>query len=375
MPSILLIEDNAGDVELIRKRLADVRGPPYAFTTVDTLEAGIAACREHPWDVVLLDLNLPDSGGLETIDAFRAALREPPVVVLTGTSDLDTAVEALRRGADDYVAKDDLSGELLARTIRYAIERRRGVLENARLLAEAVRAARARENLLQVVSHDLRNHVGTMSFGLQVVRQSLPPESGRVLDRVERASRAMRRLLEDLVDIAAIEQGVLAVNPQFTSARDLLEDARALLAPSVESKGITLSWGTLDPAVAVWADRERVLQVMSNLVGNAVKFTPAGGRITVTATPGDLEIAIAVEDTGPGIPEADRGRIFDRFFRGSRPSGHGAGLGLAIARALVQAHRGIITLDSQLGRGTTFRFTLPRGGPSTSVEPLDEGAR
>jgi signal transduction histidine kinase len=121
--------------------------------------------------------------------------------------------------------------------------------------------------------------------------------------------------------------------------------------------------------VKVWADRERVLQVLGNLVGNAVKFTPPGGRITVAAALEDDGIAITVADTGPGIPEEEHALLFDRFFRGSRPIGRGAGLGLAIARALVRAHGGRIWVKSQLGHGTTFGVVLPREAPPALPAP------
>jgi signal transduction histidine kinase len=235
-------------------------------------------------------------------------------------------------------------------------------MDNARLYEEAVLASRARENLLQVVSHDLRNHVSTMVVGLQILRRATPAERLRPLEAVERASGTMLRLLEDLVDIAAIEKGVLPVAPAPVEAALLLDEARALFAPAVENKGIEMRWERPPSGVQVLADRERVLQVLGNLIGNAAKFTPRGGRISVTGATSDTEITIAVADTGPGIPPEDQEHIFDRFFRGSRPSGHGAGLGLAIAHALVHAHAGKIGVDSTVGRGTTFWFTLPRTG-------------
>jgi signal transduction histidine kinase len=352
---VLVVEDNPGDVELVRKRLREARGTPVALAIAETLAEGLSIQRAQGSDVVLLDLNLPDAHGLETIDAFRAEFTDIPIVVLTGTADLDTAVEALRRGADDYIAKTDLSSDLLTRTVRYSLERRR-------MIVEARRAAHARENLLQVVSHDLRNQVNTIGLGLQITRNGVAPENMRRFEAIERATSTMRRLLEDLVDIAALEKGVLSIAPSLVDAHALFEEAKTMLAALVESKGLSLHWHS-DEETIVWADRERILQVLGNLVGNAVKFTPAGGAIRVTASADVREMMVRVSDTGPGIREADQAHVFNRFFRGSRPSGHGAGLGLAIAQGLVHAHGGRIGVESAEGRGATFFFSLPREPP------------
>jgi signal transduction histidine kinase len=533
VPRVLLVEDNPGDAEFVRLRFRGVRGGPCEVETAESLEQGLAAYRAGRHDLVFLDLNLPDSHGLETIDAFRMQVPDAPLVVLTGTDDLDVAVEAIRRGADDYMVKGELSSEQLTRTLRYAVERRRMIMslekerrtvatlqdvgtalaselersplvqkitdlatrlvgaafgaffqtvsspegaalslyalsgacradfeelglprskyllgstildegvvriddvrldprygrvaplhgmplghlpvasylavpvllrsgkpagglffghpergkftpehealavgvaawarvamDNAHLYEEARHATRSRENLLQVVSHDLRNHVNTMQVGLQLVRRSLPSEVIKIMETVERATSTMRRMLEDLVDLAAIEKGVLSVLPALVDARGLLEEAHALLAPSIDRKGIALDWRSGEPGIMVWADNERIQQVLVNLVGNAIKFTPPGGRIVVSTVARDAELEVVVQDTGPGIPEEEQARVFDRFYRGAKPSGHGAGLGLAIARALVEAHRGRISVESRLGAGTVMRFVVPRTVPA-----------
>jgi signal transduction histidine kinase len=510
----------------------DARGVPFQLVAAETLAEGVSRYAEQQPDAVLLDLNLPDSNGLETVTAFREDVPVAPLVVLTGSGDVDLALEALRRGADDYLAKDDIGSELLSRTLRYAVERRRMVvsleaerrtvallqdigamlaseldrdrladkvtdvarrlvgaayaaffynvkddsrgdiqlyalsgadkaqfaslgmpratplfrstfgggaavrvddirldpryghagphhgmppghlpvvsylalpvvqrdgtvigglffghperaqftkdheklargvagwaavaMDNARLYEEARHATRARENLLQVVSHDLRNHVNTMQGSLHLLRRDVPQESHRILDMFERASSTMRRLLEDLVDIAALEKGVLSVKVAPVDVQAMVEEARALFAALVSRKGIRLDWPEA-PSVTVAMDRDRILQVLGNLIGNAVKFTPRDGSIAVRTYVDERCLVFRVEDTGAGIPAEDLPRLFDRFFRGSRPSGHGAGLGLAVARALVQAHGGSIEVQSEVGKGTSFEITIPRTAES-----------
>jgi signal transduction histidine kinase len=204
-------------------------------------------------------------------------------------------------------------------------------------------------------------------MSLPLLRPAVAPEKMRRMETVERATSAMRRLLEDLVDIAAIEKGVLSVSPSLVEGQTLLSDAQAVFGPSIEGRGLAADWDSLARGVMVWADNDRILQILGNLVGNAIKFTPAGGRIALTVTTREAEIEIGIEDSGPGIPEADRDRVFDRFFRGSRPTGQGAGLGLAIARALVEAHGGRIGVGHAANGGARFFFTLLRNAPGLAT--------
>ncbi len=363
MLRVLLVEDNPGDAELVRKCLADPRSVPFDLAMADTLEEGLEAYGRRAPDVVLLDLNLPDSDGLETVRVFRARVPAAPIVVFTGTDDLETALEALRSGADDYLGKSDLHADVLRRSLRYAVERRKMVRSVEELHRESQQAAQSRAELLRIVSHDLRNHVNTISLGLKLVRAADVPDGvQRRLQAVERASVTIRRLLEDLVDLASLENGSLVVNPKPDDAARLLTETHSMFLPAAMQRGIALDVQAPAEAVSVWADGERIVQVLGNLVGNALKFTPSGGTISLGCRVREDEIVIFVDDTGPGIPEADRAHVFNRFFRGSRPTGQGAGLGLAISRALVEAHGGRIWLESETGRGTRFLFSLRRTG-------------
>lgn len=355
MLRVLLIEDNPGDAMLVRERLTDIRGTPFRCTAVDTLEEGLQACEADTYDVVLLDLNLPDSNGLGTVDELRKCVPTVPLVILTGMDDLDTAVEALRRGADDYLSKSDLSTETLRRTLTYAVERRK-----LRLSLES--AVRARDQLLGVVSHDLRNHLMAFGAGLHLMRatQNDPAKQEKRIEQMQRATDTMKRLLADLLDLAALEQGALGVRPELEPAHGLLEAAHKTFQAAAERRGIALQLQSPAEEVVVRADRERVVQVIGNFVGNALRHTPEGGTVTLGCEPGADRATFFVKDTGSGIPEADRVRLFDRFFRGSAARGEGLGLGLAIAKGLVEAHGGRIQVQSEEGHGSTFLFTLPR---------------
>ncbi len=277
--------------------------------------------------------------------------------MLTGTDDLDTAVAAIREGADDYLAKSELTRDgILGRALRYGIERRR-------TLTELRFAVRAREELLQVVSHDIRNQISTIELAGQMLRRSgSPEEAKRRVDAIQRASATSLRLLEDLVDLAALEKGGLVVNVTELDLAPLLREVYLSFLPMAEHRGVRLELAHLDGYLGARADAVRVTQILGNLLGNALKFTPPGGAVNLGASATDGAVILHVTDTGPGIPALDKGRVFERFFRGSKPSGKGAGLGLAIARALVEAQRGDIWLESEVGRGAKFLFSLPSCG-------------
>jgi signal transduction histidine kinase len=351
----LLIEDNPGDAELVRVRLRDSPLEPHELIVAETLEEGLAECARATPHVTLLDMNLPDSDGLETVRRVRAACEEGPIVVLTGMDDIETAVSALREGADDYVGKLELLRDgALVRPIRYAVERRR-------VLTELHFAVRARAELLAIVSHDVRNHLSTIGLGVSLIRtKSAAEDIRKPLASIERASTTSVRLLDDLVDLAAVERGALVVSVTDVDVVAMLREVHIAFSASAEQKGLRFEIDVADKAVMARGDALRVAQVLGNLVANALKLTPPGGVITVGARAVDDEVILRVEDTGPGIPVKDRVRIFERFFRGSKPTGKGVGLGLAIARALIEAQRGRIWVESEEGRGATFFFSLPR---------------
>lgn len=239
-------------------------------------------------------------------------------------------------------------------------------LESARLYEEAQRAVRAREYLLGAVSHDLRNPLSTILMAASVLQQARAPAESVELAalqgaRIHRAAVQMERLIKDLLDLSAIEAGHLAVERQPHRAAVVIAEAVDLLAPLAQDKGLQLSAELKSEELMLSCDRTRVLQLFSNLVGNAIKFTPPGGRITVRGQDEGELIRITVEDTGPGIPAEQLPHIFDRFWQAHPTARKGIGLGLSIAAGIVTAHGGRIWVDSCVGQGSAFHFTLPRG--------------
>jgi len=247
-------------------------------------------------------------------------------------------------------------------------------VDNARLYEQAQQATRARDDVLGIVSHDLRNPlhtiqlsssfvlelIGAAGVGLPSLVPGGPPVSlSNQLDIILRASRRANALIEDLLDVTRIDAKRLAVDPLDLDARSLLDEALLDTAQLAAAGRIELTHSWDGAAVDVRADRGRVFQVFSNLLGNALKFTPAGGRIVVRGSVTRGEALFTVADTGSGIPADSLPHLFDRFWQAQQSRRAGAGLGLFIAKGIIEAHGGRIWVESIADKGTTFSFTLP----------------
>lgn len=368
---ILLVEDNPGDARLLRETLRDAHSLRFELAYADRLADALERVRAEPADVVLLDLSLPDAHGMETVQRMLQAAPTVPIIVLTGLADETVAVHAVQAGAQDYLVKGTVEGATLGRAIRYAVERKRLEMERAALLrnerearAAAEAAVNARDEVLRIVAHDIGNSLSAVKIHAMVLERTLPAEgqaeARKRTEAIRHLTQQMDRLRQDLLDVAAIEAGRLSFEPGETSLHGVVDEVLGTVAEQAAEKGLAVERALADDLPAVWADRERLHQVLGNLVGNAVKFTPAGGHIRVGAARGDEgEVRVTVEDTGPGIPPEHLEHVFDRFWQARSTRRAGAGLGLAIARGIVEAHGGRIQACSEVGKGTTFEFTLP----------------
>jgi len=269
---------------------------------------------------------------------------------------------------DEWVRLDAaIDTAMIDAALAYAEERdaelkveREALVDERELLRCAIAS---RDDVLAIVSHDLRNPLASISLGIDQLRRyghTDEQRRERILDSVKRAAQRMSTLIEDLLAIAKIEAGQLALQLARHAALTLVEDAFAVVAPQAEAKSIRLV-ANLSAELFLQCDRDRMLQVLGNLIGNAIKFTPERGEITVDAVAHESIVRVWVRDNGPGIAPAALPHVFDRYYQApegqsTRPGG--AGLGLAIARAIVEAHGGDIGVESTLGEGTTFWFTV-----------------
>ncbi|MFC1661059.1 ATP-binding protein [Gemmatimonadota bacterium] len=267
--------------------------------------------------------------------------------------------------------------QISVRPLRDGTEIRGAVLTfadmtEARAAEETLRqAVQTRDEVLAVVSHDLRNPVGTIySTASMLLELGLPEESRREhLQAVKRSAQRVNRLIQDLLDVARIEAGALPVGPEPMPAGEILDEVAASYRDQAMEADVNLVVRLRDPDLRVWADRDRVIQALSNLVQNGLKFTPSGGSITVGATVAldddkvEAGCVFWVSDTGPGIDLADQARLFDRFWQVRRKDKRGAGLGLSIVKGIVEAHGGWVWVKSKPGEGSTFHVFLPKGIP------------
>ncbi|CAN5808202.1 hypothetical protein BH23GEM8_BH23GEM8_03960 [soil metagenome] len=537
---ILLVEDNAGDALLIREWLRDAGWLPGKLIVADRVASAREVLATATIDVILLDLNLPDSDGVDTVLQIYLAAPQVPIIVLTGLDDQTAALGALKAGAQDYLIKGRMDGALLARAIRYGIERKRleadrerlrerleaeherlrflanaGVVlaasidfeetlasvaslavefladycvidiveedgeirrlqvahsnpemadiadqllrfpldrkrphlvsaaldnrqativreitdevlqsvaqneehlrilraldpisyiavpllardrllgtllfvscshsysdgemrlaeerahrealavDDARLYRRAQDVIRARDEVLRIVSHDLRNPLSTISMSAEILmdeNMSFTEEQKlRQLRIVLRSAERMNRLIGDLLDVSRIEAGQLSLDASYHAPERLVGEAIDLHQAQATAKVLSISGQVEDGLPPVLADRDRILQVLANLIGNAIKFTPEGGTISVTAENAGDEVRFAVRDTGPGIPPEQLSNLFRPFWQGRRGGRDGAGLGLAVSKGIVEAHGGTISAESEVGTGTKVSFTL-----------------
>ena len=239
---------------------------------------------------------------------------------------------------------------------------RRDALSRAQAARSAAASAiRSRDEVLAVVAHDLRNPVHTILMSATVAE--LPAiaaaERDKQLGVIRRTARAMDRLIRDLLDATQIEMGQLAIDRQPLNVGALVDEVIAACAPRAAAAGLKLSGDVAAGLPEISADRERITQVLNNLIGNALKFTPEGGAVTITVQRLNGGVEIGVADTGNGIPQAQLPHLFRRYWQADRGAHRGVGLGLAIVHGIVAAHGGTIGVESVVGKGTTFRFTLP----------------
>jgi signal transduction histidine kinase len=222
-----------------------------------------------------------------------------------------------------------------------------------------------RDEFLGMVSHDLRTMLGGISLGAALLAKEAVGEGERgaarllQIERIQRFTTRMNRLLGDLLDVVSLEAGTLRVVPRALDGSELLRDTADAFAPSFAAKGVALTTRVVGGSLLATLDHERILQVLANLLANALKFTPMGGSVAVVVTADAPFVRFSVSDTGCGVPEDQVEAIFERFAQGASHDRRGLGLGLYIAKCIVEAHGGKIWLERPSEGGSTFHFTLP----------------
>jgi signal transduction histidine kinase len=276
-------------------------------------------------------------------------------------------VYALRKSGEEFPAEASISKVTVGSETFFSVVLRD--ITHRKSVEEALeRALVARDEVLGIVAHDLRNPLSLIAMTTKTMMRrpgNEPDRRDRELpDAILRAAARMNRLIEDLLDVAIVEAGRLRVEFALLVAADLARDAVEMQRPLAEASGVTISLEVEPDVGTVWAERRRLLQVFENLIGNATKFTPPGGRIVLRVGTKNEDVMFSVTDTGIGIAADAVPHVFDRFWQATtRTRRLGAGLGLPITKGIIEAHGGRIGVESEVGRGTTFFFTIPASQP------------
>jgi len=389
---VLLIDDNLIDAKALETILADPDGGQFEMTHASTLDEGMAFLAREGADIVLLDFDLEgEAGGLSGMDRIHTAAPGVAVVVLTSHgTDPSTAARVLQAGAQDYVVRGHLSDHPLQKVLLHAIERQRLLVDSDAMRQQrqqlreelVLHELQLKDEFMSHVSHELRSPLTAIHQFSTILMDGL---AGPLVDDQKEALRVILRniyqlesMIDDLLEITRMQNGKLRVELQSVMVSEVIDDGIDTLRGVAQGKEVALTRDIADALPTAYADPVRTRQVLINLIGNALKFTPAGGTVIVRARLADEPgfIRFEIEDSGCGIPPESTARIFERLYQVKEPGQagrKGLGLGLFICRELVDEQGGRIWVNSEPGRGSSFFFTLPvftRNTPLTTREFL-----
>ena len=372
MSRVLIVDDSEDDIEMIRRFLADdtiaIRG------LTDSTQAEMVFTEFEP-DLILLDLHMPQPDGLEILRRIRDArsrLGFLPVLVLTGAVGPVARNNALDLGADDFLIKPLDRNEVVLRV--------RNLLSTRRLHVELARAYRHKSEFLASMSHELRTQLSSVIGFSELLLSGTTdrfdePRRRKFLAQINSSGRYLLDLTNDILDLAKIESGHVTLRLETVMIVEIAHGVIRTLDPLAAKKTIHIK-AELGTAGEVEADAGKLRQMLLNLVSNAVKFTPEGGRVTIGAQRLPNTVEISVSDTGIGIAESEFEHLFEEFRQIDSDIAreqHGTGLGLALTKRFVELHGGRIRLTSEVGRGSVFTLSLPlaaRGAEVSALSPV-----
>jgi signal transduction histidine kinase len=362
---VLLIEDNPGDADLVRLRLVETESD-VRVNCVPRLSDALACLDVETPSLVLLDLNLPDSHGAETFRRIMQKAPNVPVVILSGQDDEALALKAVHMGVQDYLVKGDITSKQLERALRYAVERQ-ALLRSLEITRK--QQIEFKNQFLSHVSHELRTPLTCIHQYVTLLLDGLvgpmAPDQTDYLRTVLKSVNQLHAMIRDLLEATRAESGKLRIEPRCIDIGELIQQAVAMMRPAAAEKHVGLEVGLDQTIPLVYADPDRTIEVLINLIDNGIKFTPQDGSVIVKASRVETDpsaVYLAVSDSGRGIPPESLPQVFERLYQdpdavdGNRT---GLGLGLYIAKEIITLHGGRMWVASQPGSGSTFSFTLP----------------
>jgi signal transduction histidine kinase len=375
-PPVLIVDDDAGNLLALEAVLESLR---CRVVRADSGSGAVDRCRTEEFAAIIMDVRMPGLDGYAATSFIRQDPRavHTPILFITGHEDVDVAELTRTYGQTGQVdsLRKPFDPDLLRSKVRWWLELfRKGAQlhELTRTVGSFQAQAQTKDDVLAGVAHDLKGPLFAIRVSMEMLRRESVDGAGepaylasvrRQVDRALRNVDRMTTLVDDLLDTARIESGTLQLDLSAHAFDGIVAQAVDLLQPLADQKRIELLVRGDDPAWTTVCDRDRMLQVLSNLIGNAVKFTPSGGRVEVDTAGAADAVVVCVRDTGPGIVSDELPRVFQKYWQGQQQAGQkGLGLGLAIAKEIVLAHRGRIWVESQPGEGSRFFFSIPRAG-------------
>lgn len=397
MPRVLVVDDEKSIRVTLRSLL---QAEDYQVAVAAEAAGALDLLKGSGFDVIVSDIVLPQTDGIELLSAIRAAAPHAQVIMMTGEPTVSTAAEALRLGAFDYLTKPFVKDAIL-RSVGNAVRFKKGEDERRQLERENAehrgnlefmvselrqeveqrqRAERAKDDFIGMVSHELRTPLAILQEAVSLLLDQIPgklvPAQERLLKTAQRNTHRLATLIDDLLDVSALDAGKLTMETDAFDFVELMNEVCMAIEPLAVEKGLEFKISHMPEHMPVVADRDRMYQVLMNIAGNAVKYTEKGSIDVRLDRAGD-QVRVRVKDTGIGIPSDSLPNLFERFHRcanARRTGPSGTGLGLFITRQLVALHGGTIDAHSEEGKGSTFTACIPCGVSTNADATATKGS-
>jgi two-component system, sensor histidine kinase and response regulator len=357
-PLILIIDDE----EALRDGCSQVlEKAGYAVLTAEQGIEGIKLAREHLPDMAFIDLKMPNISGMEIIEILSRDIPDIVLVMITGFATIVSAVEAMQKGAYDYLPKPFNPDQLRALAKR-GLDHRNLKIETKKLREEKDLMER---NFITFVSHEMRSPLVVIRQYIEALNEiagdRFDKDVKEIIDRCRKRIQNLEEMVKHWLDISRIEDGTFAQQKVCLSLDSIISLSLEEMTPVCRKRGISLETNISQKLPQIIGDAESLVRVLTNIIGNATKYTPEGGKITVTCQHDEYYINVSIADTGMGISPDKLSLIFEPFFRcgGKNEKHSGSGLGLTFCKKIMESHKGCIAVSSKEGEGTTFVLTFP----------------